>query len=317
MAIERINISSWSREQWEEDRRKRRTIGGSDAAAVLGLSKYASPYSLWAQKTGLVIPEDISDKEAVRLGVDLEEYVARRWMEATGKRLKRDNHIILNTDFPFAHANVDRLVIGEPDAGFEAKTTSSWEILQQCQNGQYPDSWYCQMCHYMMVTGAKRWYLGVLVFGRGFFHFTVERNEEEIEALECAEAAFYQNVENNIPPAIDGSDASLAAVRKVFDKSKDGFQVDLTPIENEVLRYRRTAEQIKALECVLAVSTARIQEFMGNAESGSFSGGRISWKTQQRTTFDRKKFEEENGAIDPRYFKTNTIRPFKVAAKEN
>lgn len=131
MGIERISIAGWSREQWEADRRKRKTIGGSDAGAVLGLSKYATPYSLWAQKTGAIVPEDISDKEAVRLGVDLEEYVARRWTEATGKKLKRDNHIILNTDYPFAHANVDRLVIGEPDAGFEAKTTSSFDRLDR------------------------------------------------------------------------------------------------------------------------------------------------------------------------------------------
>lgn len=314
--IERINISSWTREQWEKDRRKRKTIGGSDAAAVLGLSKYASPYSLWAQKTGLVVPEDISDKEAVRLGVDLEDYVARRWMEATGKKLKRDNHIILNSDYPFAHANVDRLVIGEPDAGFEAKTTSSFEILQQCRNGKFPDAWYCQVVHYMMVTGAKRWYLGVLAFGHGFFHFTIERNEAEIEALVCAEAAFFQNVENNIPPDVDGSDASLEALKTIYSESKSE-QVDLFPVETYILAYNNLSKQIKELERKKEESAAKIQKFMGTADTGVYSNGKVSWKTQERSTFDRKKYEAENGTIPPGYFKKTKSRPFIVTEKEN
>ena len=317
MAIEKINISSWTRKQWEEDRRKRKTIGGSDAGAVLGLSKYASPYSLWAQKTGLVTPEDISDKEAVRLGVDLEDYAARRWMEATGKRLKRDNHIILNSDYPFAHANVDRLVIGEPDAGFEAKTTSSWEVLQKCRDGKFPDAWYCQVCHYMMVTGAKRWYLGVLVFGYGFFHFTIERSDSEIEALAIAEADFYKHVLDNTPPEVDGSDASLDALRTIYDKSSDGVQIDLTPVEMYIAIYNNLGAQIKEMERKQADSAAKIQEYMGTAESGIFSCGKVSWKTQERSTFDRKKFEAERGKIDPQYFKKSTSRPFKIMVKEN
>lgn len=316
MAIERINISSWTREQWEEDRRKRKTIGGSDAAAVLGLSKYASPYSLWAQKTGLLVPEDISDKEAVRLGVDLEDYVARRWMEATGKKLKRDNHIILNSDYPFAHANVDRLVVGEPDAGFEAKTTSSFEILQQCRDGKFPDAWYCQVVHYMMVTGAMRWYLGVLVFGHGFFHFTIERNESEIEALVCAEAAFFQNVDHNIPPDVDGSDASMEALKTIYSESRQE-QVDLLPVETYICIYNNLTKQIHELERKKNESAANIQKFMGSADSGICSNGKVSWKTQERSTFDRKKFESENGAIAPKYFKKTKSRPFIVTEKEN
>lgn len=316
MAIERINISSWTREQWEEDRRKRKTIGGSDAAAVLGLSKYESPYGLWAKKTGLVVQEDISENEAVRLGVDLEDYVARRWMEATGKRLKRDNHIILNRDYPFAHANVDRLVIGEPDSGFEAKTTSSFEILKQCRDGKFPDAWYCQVVHYMMVTGAKRWYLGVLCFGHGFFHFVIDRNDAEIEALAFAEEAFYQNVVNNISPDVDGSDASLEALKTIYSESRQE-QLDLFPVETYICIYNSLSKQIQELETKKKESAAKIQKFMGSADSGIYSSGKVSWKTQERSTFDRKKFESENGAIAPKYFKKTKSRPFIVTEKEN
>ena len=171
-------------EQWHAERRKR--IGGSDAGTILGLNKYSSPYALWAEKTCRVTPEDISDREAVRLGHDREVYVAKRFAEATGKRVRRENHFLVNSDYPFAHALPDRMVIGE-NAGLECMTTSCFESPKQCAEGEFPAVWYCQIMHYMMVTGAPVWYLAVLCFGRGFYWFRVERAEGEISALAAAE----------------------------------------------------------------------------------------------------------------------------------
>ena len=90
--VERISTRGMTRQQWLEQRRK--TIGGSDAAAIVGLSKYASPFSVWAEKTGR-LPEK-EDSEAMRQGRDLEDYVARRWMESTGEKVHRVNAILYN-----------------------------------------------------------------------------------------------------------------------------------------------------------------------------------------------------------------------------
>ena len=78
--IQKVSTKDMSREDWLVERRK--TIGGSDASGIMGLSKWASPYSVWAEKTGRV-PEK-EDTEAMRQGRDLEEYVALRWCEETG-----------------------------------------------------------------------------------------------------------------------------------------------------------------------------------------------------------------------------------------
>lgn len=309
--LNKISTKDMSREDWLMHRRN--SIGGSDAGALMGLSKYASPYSLWAEKTGEVIPEDISDREAVRLGNDLEQYVAERWMEATGKKLRRENNILINPDYPFAHANIDRAVIGEPDAGFEAKTTSSYDILKRCREGDFPETWYCQMTHYMMVTGAKRWYLGVLVFGHGFFHFTIERNEAEIEALANAERDFWFNhVLLHIPPSADGSEATMAAIRTIYAEGRDDMTAGLDHMEAELRIYTEAGKRIKELEQQRDEAAAKVMAFMGQAEKGMSRGFRVSWKSQTRNTFDRKKFEKERGAIPEAYFKTSSSRPFKV-----
>lgn len=86
----RVPTKDMSREDWLSERRK--TIGGSDAAGIVGLSKWASPYSIWAEKTGRV-PEK-EDTEAMRQGRDLEEYVAQRWAKESGRKVRRVNAIL-------------------------------------------------------------------------------------------------------------------------------------------------------------------------------------------------------------------------------
>ena len=85
IGLKKISTKGMSREECLERRRK--TIGGSDAAGIVGLSKWASPFSVWADKTGRAAEK--ADREAMRQGRDLEDYVARRWMEETGKRVYR------------------------------------------------------------------------------------------------------------------------------------------------------------------------------------------------------------------------------------
>ena len=155
----KISTVGMPHDEWLKHRRK--SIGGSDASAILGMNTYCSPYTVWADKLGKLPPKE--DNEAMRLGRDLEDYVAKRFTEETGKKVRRENNIIINPDYPYAHANVDRMVVGE-DAGLECKTTSAMN-LKRFKNGEYPENYYCQAVHYLMVTGAKRWYLAVLILG--------------------------------------------------------------------------------------------------------------------------------------------------------
>ena len=68
--LKKISTKGMSREEWLERRRK--TIGGSDAAGIVGLSKWASPFSVWADKTGRAAEK--ADTEAMRQGRDMEDY---------------------------------------------------------------------------------------------------------------------------------------------------------------------------------------------------------------------------------------------------
>lgn len=91
-------------------------IGGSDAGAICGLNPYVTAMQVYHDK--ISDTADDTANEAMRQGRDLEEYVAQRFMEATGKKVRRANAIFYNEENPFMLANVDRLIVGE-DAGLE------------------------------------------------------------------------------------------------------------------------------------------------------------------------------------------------------
>ena len=311
--IWKIPTATMSKEEWTALRST--TIGGSDAAAILGLNPYKSPYALWAEKTGKVIPEDISQKEAVRLGTDLEEYVAKRFTEATGKKVRRENHTVFRDDMPYAHANYDRLVIGE-NAGLEIKTTNALN-LKKFKNGEFPANYYCQCVHYMMISGLKRWYLAVLVLGIEFKVFVIERDEAEIEALRMAEENFWYQVQNDLPPEIDGMDSTVDALNAAFPISDpEADAVDLTGCAADLAILDECARQIKELEEKKKAAQARVKEAMGTAEKGFYSTYSVSWKSQKQRTFDREKWEKEHGAIPEEYLKVSESRTFRFK-KEN
>lgn len=311
--IRKIPTANMSKEEWTNLRST--TIGGSDAASIIGLNPHKSAYALWAEKTGKVIPEDISKKEAVRLGTDLEDYVAHRFMEATGKKVRRENYTVFRDDMPYAHANYDRLVIGER-AGLEIKTTNALN-LKKFKNGEFPANYYCQCCHYLLISGLDRWYLAVLVLGVEFKVFTIERDEAELAALKMAEENFWYQVQNDLPPEIDGMDSTIDALNETFPISDpEADAVDLTGCAVDLALLDECAQQIKALEEKKKAAQARVMETLGAAENGFYGGYSVSWKSQKRSTFDREKWEKEHGAIPEEYFKVSDSRTFRFK-KEN
>lgn len=310
--IKQVSTKGMSREDWLAQRRK--TIGGSDAAAIVGLSRYSTPYTIFMDKTGRL--PDKPDTEAMRLGRDLEDYVAKRWQEATGKKVRRVQAMLYNPLYPFAHADVDRMVIGE-DAGLECKTTSTLDV-KQFNGVEFPEKYYAQCVHYLAVTGVKRWYLAVLVFGRGFFEFTLERDQLEIDALMTAEAEFWtENVAKDNPPPPDGSQATTDALQVIYAESQDEER-DLFGRETMLDEYMQLKRQKRAIEDRMGEIENSLKEDLQEAERGRCGFYTISWKSQQRSTFQPKAFAQAYPNIDlTPFYKTSSTRPFKVMEKKN
>lgn len=145
-----------SREEWLKARKNH--IGGSDASACVGMNPYKDNVQLWEEKMGIVIPEDISDKEYVQYGTQA-EYHLRELFALDFPQYKvfyDDNNMFLNTDYPWMHASLDGELVdqGGRHGILEIKTTN---ILQSIQKERWkdrvPDNYYIQVLHYLAVTG--------------------------------------------------------------------------------------------------------------------------------------------------------------------
>ena len=116
-------VSTLNLDKTEWLRYRKQGIGGSDAGAVCGLNPYRTAMQVYQDK----ITEETEeiDNEAMRQGREFEDYVAKRFMEATGKKVRRANAMFYDEKHPFMLADVDRMVVGE-NAGLECKTASPY-----------------------------------------------------------------------------------------------------------------------------------------------------------------------------------------------
>ena len=201
-----------SREEWLEARRNR--IGGSDAAACMGLNPYKDNVALWEEKMGLTVPDDISDRPYVRYGAEAEAYLRGMFaLDFPEYRVEySENNMYLNTRYPWMHAYLDGGLVDPAGRHgvLEIKTT---EILQGSQRVKWedriPDNYYCQVLHYLAVTEYEFAVLKAqLKRGTGMDtrieirHYLIERSEvgEDIQALVEAEKRMYDCIRSGRRP---------------------------------------------------------------------------------------------------------------------
>lgn len=326
--IERIPTAAMSREAWLAERRK--ALGGSDMGAVLGLNQYRSAITVWADKLGLI--QEQEDNEAMRIGRDLEGYVASRFEEASGLRVQKYNYLLRDSANHLS-ANIDRRVVGEP-AGLECKTASALSEGRY-KGGEFPASYYAQCVTYLAVTGWARWYLCAIVLGRGCYIYlmTTDPNDtcpdwcesmvyvspEELQAVRDSARGWWETyiIGNTMPPT-DGSPSTTATLGELYSGANDPDKADLSGRVPDVAMYLSLKEQASALAGQADAIKQSIMVDMGNKSKAICPGYSISWASQTRTTLDRKALAKDHPEIDMTpYLKTSTSRVFRAAQKED
>lgn len=299
-----------SKEEWLA-LRKEFGIGGSDASAVIGFNPYKSAYTLWAEKTGR-IPE-FEGNLTTEVGGYLEEFVAKLFERETGKKVRRKNRMLINTDYPWAFGDVDRMVVGEK-AFLEIKTTNSFPIMKQVRKGEFPEQYYSQVVHYLAVSGLEKAYLAILIGCRDFKVFELERDEDEIQALMMAEEEFWLGyVKTDTPPPADGTASTSESLSTIYPESNDNT-VNLMAYEKDLKEYMTYTSLIKDIEKQKDEIANRIKAFLGESGRGESNNYKVSWTSSKRVSFDSKKFASDHADMDlSDYYKTTNCRTFKVS----
>ena len=286
-----------------------RYIGGSDAASVIGLNPYKSPYTLWAEKTGRIAPFD--GNVTTRVGTYLEQLVAAMYTEETGNKVRNEQRTFLNDAYPWACANIDRMIVRQR-AGLEIKTTNDRMKIKQLREGEIPHDWQCQMTHYLAVTDLERWDLAALCGSRELVILSLERDEEDIHALMAAEQAFWECVRDEQPPGVDGTQSTSDTLNAMHFTSDEGSQISLEPVSQYLTALLQLKAEKKALEERIRMAENAVKEYMGEAEYGTCGNTSVSWKTVSRVTYDTKALCREYPDIMGQYEKCSVSRRFTV-----
>ena len=286
-------------EEWLSWRQK--GIGGSDAGAVCGLNPYRSAVDVWADKTSKS-PIEIPDNEAMRVGRDLEDYVAKRFTELTGKKVRRRNAMFQDPDYPFMLANVDRMIVGE-NALLECKTANAYGADKWTAE-RIPESYELQCHHYMAVTGTEKVYIACLIMGIDFVVREIERDESLIDDLRRIESDFWHTyVETGKMPPPDGSKAAGKVIQEMYPSSVEST-VELVGFNDRMARYDELSALIDSLTREQNEIKQQIQLEMENAETAYIGSRKITWKTpKQSYSIDDKKLKAEMPEVYETYKK--------------
>lgn len=303
-----VSTLNLPREDWL--RYRKQGIGGSDAGAICGFNPYRTAMQVYYDKTSEEI-EDI-DNEAMKQGRELEDYVAQRFVQETGKKARRANMMFYDAKHPFMLADIDRMIVGE-NAGLECKTVSPY-MAEYWKDDQIPPSYQMQCYHYMSVCNADRWYVAALIYGREFKVYTLQRDDEIIANLIQLEEDFWNNyVQKRILPKPDGSKLADSVIAEYF-KESSGAVIPLQGFDDKLKRREELVLLMDKMESEKRQIEQELKMYMGDAEKAENNLFRVSWKAVTSNRLDTKTLQEQEPEVYERYLKQTCSRRFVVKA---
>lgn len=284
-------------------------IGGSDVAAILGISPWKSPLDVYLEKVGEAKPS--ASNERMYWGQRLEGLVADEYSRRTGNKVRRRNSTIVHSNYPWMRANIDRLVVNL-DRLLECKTTGERNADQWGEPGtdQIPDLYMAQVQHYIVVTNREAVDVAVLIGGQEFRQYTVEGDREIADMLLEEENRFWhEHVLAGVPPA----PRSVEEAAKLWPKHTDRSVIADTHVADAWQQLKETQEEKKRLESEEKELKLQIQQHMGDAAVLLDRDGRkqlATWKYQQQKRLDTKALKTEHPDLAEQYEAVNEFRRF-------
>ncbi|WII91719.1 YqaJ viral recombinase family protein [Kingella negevensis] len=296
--------------QFLQDRRQ--GIGGSDIAAIIGVSQFKTALDVFLSKT---TEQPELKGEHLYWGHALEAPIAARFSEETGKLIFRQPEIKKHPKHDFALANADGLIIDkitqQPIGILEIKTASAFKFKEWSnEDDGVPIEYIAQVQWYMEIFDVDFAYIAVLIGGRDYRQYRIERDRELAADLLARAKEFWENhVMKNIPP----EPQNAADVQKLYPQD-DG---DSTQADTETLIVYNELCSLNEQAKVLAQQINERQEWLKTKigqHAIMLSGEEklFTWKTQNSHRFDSKTFQAEHPDLYKQYSKTTQTRVFRA-----
>jgi putative phage-type endonuclease len=300
-----VALEGLTRPDWLRARRD--GIGGSDVAAIMGISPYAGPLDVYADKVADDEPVESGD-DIMRLGQLMEDGICNAYAEKTGSTITAPEFMVAHDDHGFMLANVDRWTTNEIDGPgiLEAKNAHRPWMWDR----GVPEHYAVQGYHYLAVTGAPYCDVAVLLGGREVRWWRLEANPAITASLVEIESEFWKLVEDRTPPPPD--ERSAHALSRLYVAEKD-TEVDLpeqyVDLLADLARAKTATAEAKATEALLANA---IRAGLGTAEVGKIDDRIVvTWKASERRDFDVDAFRAAHPALAEEFTTKTTVRTLR------
>ena len=308
------------------------TVGGSDVAAIFGVSPWTTPLELWLIKKGRIKPPEKSNADQLQMGHLLEPIAAYWYGQKSGNAVTEDTNLYQHADHPYALANFDRRFIrasdGEPGI-LECKSCTYHKAGDWAEDA-IPLYYELQLRFYLAVAdvdiGAFSAVWGnnpdndlampEIVRDRAMEDMIFERLEEWIWSLE-----------NDKPPTMQDVKPKLAleSLARIYGSSQKGLPtVEFSGRYEKPLRKiarlqeelsKRNAE-IKKLEKEIEAHSVRIAEAMKEHEHGVLTTTNdkllIDFVTRKTRRPDSKALKQKYPSVYDEVLKISESRKVKV-----
>ena len=256
-------------------------IGGSDIASVMGLSRWKTPLQLWAEKTGQVEPDDLSNNEAVEMGNELEDTVARLFTKRTGMAVRRSPWRYYHPNYDQFQCQVDRLVT-KTDELLECKTCS-FRKEKEWAGEEIPVEYILQVQWQLLITGRKVGWIAVLIGGQKFLYKKIEADGELQQKMLESAVAFWDMIEKKIPPVVEGDDNAFMV--KLHPKASEEIREASEDFNASIALLQQTKAQIIDLEATKNELEAKIKSAIGDLKGIKTKEYTAKWVNIKGSTF--------------------------------
>lgn len=295
--------------EWRVERNK--SIGGSDVAAILGISKWKSPAAIYVEKAGIAGDDDGPTSAVMEFGNMMEPIIAERFkQEHPDILVRRANAILRPIKRPWAHASLD-YECREPDGKWGVLEIKCAASESQWKDGVVP-YYMVQGQHYLSVTGRDYvWFCVLFRDSCEIRSFRVERDDDLIAHIDQRVDEFWENVVAKTPPkATSGTKDEAAALARIYASPTDALRrVDDPQVETAVLAYETISAQIKALEKKRRQLSDSICATIGDDKGITLpkANRRVTWIRSERTSYDTKRLAKDHPDIAEQYARTTTV----------
>lgn len=294
MAIEIVaDLTDLTSDDPEYQALRKLGLGGSDAGAVCGVSRFRTPYQVWAEK---VNPDATAHREteAMSWGKLLEDPIRQEFARRTGVEVHSLNKMVRNLEHPWMLASVDGITgpFGEFTGVYEGKTSRYADAWAVGDDGavKVPIEYAIQGMHYLSVLELPQLHFAVLIGGQELRIAEMEVNDNLVADLIEIEETFWQSVINREPPPVGPADVDTLKKRW---QPITGKTVELTGTMATTLKVRaKHKASIKTLEESIDTIDAELMAFMGDAEVALWKGKpAITWYTDKQGRLNGKALE--------------------------